>query len=261
MIGPIVGMVHLGPLPGSPRFEDDFDAVIAAAVADAVALADAGFDAVLIENYGDAPYHPDDVPKVTVAAMTRAVAAVATATPLPIGVNVLRNDARAAVAIAAVTGASFIRVNILSGWMSTDQGPIVGRAADVARLRAELGGDLLIAADVMVKHAAPPAGWSLAEAARDTWERGGTDALIISGTATGAAVDDDDVATVRREAPQAPLLIGSGVTVATATSLLEVADGIIVGTSVKRDGVTDERVDPSRALALVEAARRSTGEA
>lgn len=178
-------MVHLGPLPGTPRFRNDLDAVIAAAVADAERLTEAGFDGVGVENFGDAPFFRDDVPKVTVAAMTRAVAAVAEAVDVPIGVNVLRNDAKAALAIASVTGAAFIRVNVLSGTMWTDQGLVVGDAAEVLRLRTVIAPDTAILADVFVKHAVPPPGTTLGEAAEELAGRALADAIIVSGTSTG----------------------------------------------------------------------------
>jgi membrane complex biogenesis BtpA family protein len=256
VIGPLIGMVHLGPLPGSPGYASDLDRLVVAAVADAAALADAGFDALLVENFGDGPFFADDVPKATVAAMTRAVAAVRAAVDLPVGVNVLRNDALAAVAVAAATGASFIRVNVLSGSMVTDQGPIVGRAAAVARLRSSLHTDVAVLADVMVKHAVAPPGLTLAAAARDTWERAGADGLVVSGPGTGAPTGVADLDTVRAEAPGAPLYVGSGATRATVATLLDHADGVIVGTDVKRDGVTTAPVDPARAADLVAAARR-----
>ena len=103
----LVGMVHLGPLPGAPRFGGSLQTVIDHALADASILAESGFDALIVENFGDEPFFPDEVPKITVAAMTRAVATVRDAVPLPVGVNVLRNDAMAALAVAAATGASF----------------------------------------------------------------------------------------------------------------------------------------------------------
>ena len=96
MLPRVIGMVHLGPLPGSPAFGGNIDAVIDAAVSDAGTLAAAGFEGLMVENFGDAPFFSDDVPKVTVAAMSRAVAAVARESGLPIGVNALRNDALAA---------------------------------------------------------------------------------------------------------------------------------------------------------------------
>ena len=255
MIGPLIGMVHLGPLPGSPGYGGDLDGVVKAAVTDARTIAAAGFDAVLIENFGDAPFFADDVPDATVAAITRAATEVVAAVDLPVGINVLRNDAIAAVSIAAAVNAAFLRVNVLTGAMTTDQGPIVGKAAEVARLRAALGIDIEIAADVMVKHAVPPPGLTLASAARDTWERGGADALIVSGGSTGDPADPADLTDLRAAVPDAPILIGSGATIDTVAALLQVADGVIVGTAIKEDGATTAPVDAARAAAFVAAAR------
>jgi membrane complex biogenesis BtpA family protein len=245
-------MVHLGPLPGSPDYDGDLQAVIDAAVADATTLAAAGFDGVMVENFGDAPFFADDVPKVTVAAMTKAVDAV-TASGLPIGVNVLRNDALAALSIAAATGAAFIRVNVLSGSMFTDQGEITGKAAEVARLRAATCPDVAVMADVLVKHAMPPAGVSLAEATRDLAERGGADAVIVSGASTGAAADLDDLAIVA-DATSLPVYVGSGVTADSVAATLKIADGVIVGTATKPAGRIDAPVDADLAAAIIRAA-------
>jgi len=256
VIGPLIGMVHLGALPGAPGFSGDFEAVLAAAAADARVLQEAGFDAVLVENFGDRPFFADDVPKVTVAAMSRAVAEVRRTVTLPVGVNVLRNDALAALAVAAATGAGFIRVNVLAGSMTTDQGPIRGRAAEVARLRAALGAPVRILADVFVKHAVPPAGITLERAAADIWERAGADALIVTGPSTGRAASLDEVARVKQAAPGAPLYVGSGVTEATVSNVLKVADGVIAGTALKADGLIAAPVDPGRARAFAAAARR-----
>ena len=254
MTGRLIGMVHLGPLPGSPGFAGDFDAVVGAATADAAVLAEAGFDTLMMENFGDAPFYADEVPAITITAMTRAAVAVREATGLPLGINVLRNDGRAAIAIAAAVGATFVRVNVLSGAMTTDQGPIVGRAAEIGRLRAALGPAIGIAADVMVKHAVPPPGLTLESTAVDTWERGGADALVVSGSSTGDPASMEDLRTVRAAVPEAPLLVGSGASASTAAALLEVADGLIVGTAVKQGGVTTAPVDPARAAELVAAA-------
>ena len=250
----LIGMVHLGPLPGSPRYAGDLDAVVDAAVTDAAVLEAAGLDAVFVENLGDAPFFADDVPNETVAAMTRTVTAIRGATAIPIGVNVLRNDALAALAVAAATGAGYIRVNVLSGSMYTDQGLITGRAAEVARARAKFAPGVGVFADVFVKHATPPAGLSIEDAARDTVERGGADAVIVSGAATGSAPDLDVVKRVVAAAGGAPVLLGSGVNATTVSSFLQVADGVIVGTSLKKDGITTNPVDPSAAAAFVAAA-------
>ena len=250
----LVGMVHLGPLPGAPRYRGDLDAVITAAVADARTLIDAGFDGLMVENFGDAPFFADDAPKETIAAMTRVVGAV-TALGAPTGVNILRNDALGALAVAAASGAAFIRVNVLSGVMYTDQGVITGKAAEVARLRAAIAPAVAVFADVFVKHATPPPGLSLEQATADLWERSGADAIVVSGPGTGQAVDRAHVQRVRAAAPQAPLYIGSGADAGSAAELLQVCTGLIVGTAIKVDGITTAPVDPERARALVAAAR------
>ncbi|HSJ07104.1 MAG TPA: BtpA/SgcQ family protein [Longimicrobiales bacterium] len=251
---PIIGMVHLRPLPGAPAFEG-MGAVLDAARRDAEALADGGVDAVLVENFGDVPFHPDRVPPETVAAMTRAVLAVRDVAGLPIGVNVLRNDARSALAVAAATDASFMRVNVHTGAMLTDQGWISGRAHDTLRERARLGVAVAILADILVKHAVVPAGLDAADAARDTWERGRADALIVSGPATGHAVPTPRLVAVRAAVPDAPLLIGSGLDEGNAGDLAPLADGAIVGSAFQRDGRAGGGVDPDRVRRLVRVIR------
>ncbi len=251
----LVGVVHLAPLPGAPGFGGNLDRDLQRAVTDASHLADAGFDAVIIENFGDAPFFADAVPAATVAAMTRAAAAIGQAVDIPFGVNVLRNDALAALSIAAATGADFIRVNVLTGTMSTDQGVITGRAAEVMRLRRALGLATEVYADVMVKHAVPPPGMTIELATADTVSRGMADAVIVSGEATGDEPDRDLVRRAATAAAGKPVFIGSGATEANVHSLLEVAAGIIVGTALKIDGVTTNPVDPARAASFVKAAR------
>ncbi|HKX76255.1 MAG TPA: BtpA/SgcQ family protein [Acidimicrobiia bacterium] len=250
----LIGMVHLQPLPGSPRYDGDLDRVLEAAGEDATVLVEAGFPGLLVENFGDAPFFPGPVPPVTVATMTRAVEAVVSASSVPVGVNVLRNDALAAVAIAAVTGASFIRVNVLSGTMFTDQGPITGQAAEVARLRAVLAPELKVLADVFVKHATPPAGLTIGQSAADLWERGGADVLVVSGIGTGAEPSSEDVEKVRLAVPAAPIYLGSGVTTHNLPTLATAANGAIVGTAAKFDGDPYRPVDPHRAREVVAAA-------
>lgn len=245
-------MVHLAPLPGSPRFAGDMRSLVESAVRDAETLNLAGFDAVVVENFGDAPFFASKVPASTVAAMTAVVAAVRSAISIPVGVNVLRNDGIAAVSIAAATGAEFVRVNVLVGTMFTDQGAIEGQAAEIARLRSSLAPEVEILADVFVKHAVPPPGLTIGQAAKDTWHRGGASRLIVSGSSTGEGVDPSEVAAVREAVPMAPILIGSGATVATIAGLLEIADGVIVGSDLK-DGI-DRPIDAARARAFIEAA-------
>lgn len=242
----LVGVVHLRPLPGSPRWEGSLQAVQDAAAADAAALAEGGADAVVVENFGDRPFTGGTVPPETVAAMALAAGAVRDACGLPLGFNVLRNDAFAALALAATGGGAFIRVNVLCGAAVTDQGLIEGRAFEVARRRASLCPEVAVWADVHVKHAAPLGDVSLAEAARDTRDRALADALIVSGTGTGRATAIEDLEVVRTACPDAPLYVGSGATPESAPGLLEIADGLIVGTALKRDGDVGQPVDPDR---------------
>lgn len=246
-------MIHLGPLPGSPGFDGDLDSIVETATADAAILTEAGFDGLMIENFGDAPFFADDAPKVTVASLTTAVNAVYEASRLPVGVNVLRNDGLGALAVAAATPASFIRVNVLSGTMYTDQGPIIGNAAEIARMKAAVCPDVAIMADVFVKHATPPAGLSLIDATNDLVERAAADAVVVSGVGTGSPADLDDLSTVA-ETSHLPVFLGSGVTIDNVGVMLDHADGAIVGTSVKVEGVPTNPVDPAAAADFIAAA-------
>jgi membrane complex biogenesis BtpA family protein len=233
------------------------DTVLSRARADARALADGGMDAVLVENFGDSPFFPGPVPPETVAAMARSVAAVREVVSVPVGVNVLRTDARAALAVAAATGATFIRINVHTGGMYTDQGWIPGRAAATVRQRERWAPGVAILADVQVKHAIPPSGTVLEESARDAWHRGHADGLIVSGVATGSTTDLDQVRRVRRAVPDAVVLVGSGVTAETVRQTLDTAHGAIVGSALERGGEAGGEVDLARVQALASAAGRT----
>ena len=253
---PLVGMVHLLPLPGAPRWEGSMGAVVERAVEDARALEAGGMDGVIVENFLDAPFFSDRVPPETVAAITRVTGRLLDDLRIPVGVNVLRNDATAALAVAAATGAHFIRVNVHTGSMWTDQGWIQGHAERTLRDRARLGAHTAILADVFVKHASPPPGLTIEDAARDCWERGLADGLIVTGSGTGEPTDAGSVAAVRAAVPDSPIWVGSGATPATVASLLSAADGIIVGSALCHDGQAGSGIDPRRVGDLVEAARR-----
>jgi uncharacterized protein len=231
-------------------------AVVDRAVADALALAAGPVDAILVENFGDSPFYPGSVPAETVAGMTAALAHVRQATDLPMGVNVLRNDPAAALAVVETTGCAFIRVNVHTGGMFTDQGWIEGDAAATLRLRQRLCPDVAILADVLVKHATPPPGSALERAAADAWDRGWADALIVSGPATGAPTDPEHIAAIRRTVPDAPVLVGSGITAETVAAALAVADGVIVGSALEEGGVAGAPVAPDRVRRLLAAAGR-----
>lgn len=248
---PVILVVHLPPLPGSPRAALPVERIAERACADARTAEAAGADGIILENYGDAPFHGNNVPPVTVAAMASVATEVRRCVALPVGLNVLRNDARAALSIAAVTGGSFIRVNVHCGLRLTDQGLVEGRAAETLRLRDRLRTCVAVLADVAVKHSSPLGPEDLGGVARDTAYRGLADGLIVTGTSTGSAVALDALHRVREAVPDRPLYAGSGVTEETIGEVLALADGVIVGTSVKTDGRTESPIDPQRASRLI----------
>ncbi|GIK17186.1 MAG: phosphorybosylanthranilate isomerase [Planctomycetota bacterium] len=251
----LIGVIHLPPLPGSPRHHLPVQAIVDRSVQEARILESVGFDAVILENLGDAPFFSDRVPPATVACMTLVGEALRLSTRLAVGVNCLRNDAIAALGIAAACGASFIRVNVLTGVVAADQGLIQGRADEVLRHRKLLGLKTAILADVFVKHAVTLHATDLATAARDTARRGLADGLIVTGPATGVETSAEDVRRVRQAVPERPVFVGSGVTSQTVAGFLDLAAGVIVGSALKPGGDLDLPVDPDLAHAFVRAAR------
>lgn len=178
--------------------------------------------------------------------------------PLPFGLNVLRNDAQSALAIATCVKAQFIRVNVLTGVMATDQGIIEGQAHHLLRYRRELGSDVKILADVLVKHARPLGSPNLTTAVQDTIERGLADGVILSGWSTGSPPNLEDLELARAAANGTPVFIGSGASWENISSLMQAADGVIVSSSLKRHGRREQPIDPIRVSQFVEAARRSS---
>jgi len=249
----LIGVVHLLATPGAPRFAGDREAVLRRAVQDARALVSGGCDGLLVENHGDVPFFARRVPPETVAALALALAEVrAEARSIPVGVNVLRNDARSALGLCASTGAEFVRINVHSGAAASDQGLLEGEAAETLRERARLAPGVELWCDVHVKHATPLGAESLAEAAADALGRGLADALIVTGRATGSAPRPGEIAEVRSAAGQATVIVGSGLDEHNAAQLLERAEGAIVGTSLKHGGRLGEPVDEERVARLRE---------
>ncbi|MBI4702144.1 MAG: BtpA/SgcQ family protein [Deltaproteobacteria bacterium] len=251
----LVGVIHLGPLCGSPRYGGALGPAIAAAERDARALEQAGFEAAIVENYGDAPFVPGRVEPATVAAMTAAALAVRAAAPrLLLGVNVLRNDALSALGVAAAAGASFVRINVHVGVRASDQGILQGQAHETLRARRRLALDAVaLLCDVAVKHSAPVGEQPLAEQARELAERGLADAVLVTGPATGSPVAEADLDAVLG-AVAAPVLVASGVTAETL-SLARRAHGVIVGSSLRRSGRAGDPIDPELARRFAEAWR------
>ncbi|ASA78166.1 BtpA/SgcQ family protein [Thermococcus sp. 5-4] len=249
---PLIGMVHLRPLPGSYLYDGSLDAVIESALRDARTLEEAGFDAIMVENFGDVPF-PKHVDKTTVAAFTAVAKAIRDEVSLPLGINVLRNDGIAAYSIAYAVKADFIRVNVLSGIAYTDQGLIEGIAHELAKLRKLLPSKIKVFADVHVKHAVHF--FDFEDAIRDTVERGLADVIVVSGRATGKPVDVEKLAVAKRISP-VPVIVGSGTGYDNLPELWEHADGFIVGTWIKRDGKVENEVSLERARKLVELANK-----
>ena len=252
----LIGVIHLAPLPGSPAHCLPMEQIIERGLADGRTLRTAGFDAAIVENLGDAPFTASQLPPASIAAMALVAEKVRLETGLVLGVNALRNDARAAVGIAAAVGASFVRVNVHVGVAATDQGMISGRADDTLRYRKLLGARVAILADVHVKHSTPISHLDIAAAARDTAYRGLADALIVTGRATGQPVREDDVHAVREAVPDRRVFIGSGASAETVAHLLTMATGVIVGSGIKPDGDVSLPIDAGLARDFARASGR-----
>ncbi|MBU1118953.1 BtpA/SgcQ family protein [Patescibacteria group bacterium] len=232
---PIIGCIHLYPLPGAPLYTGGLEQVYSTALKEASMLEKNGVDGLIIENFRDMPFYKDVVPAETIATMAAVSREVVNNVSIPVGINVLRNDAHAALAIATAINADFIRVNVHMHGALTDQGIIEGKAYDTMRLKATLKSPVLVFADVGVKHAAPLADYSLEEQAHDLEERGLVDALIVSGTHTGGETDVDDILTVKK-ATSLPVIVGSGTTRENNAEMLTQSDGCIVGSTFKKEG-------------------------
>src|SRR5438552_9240069 len=252
---PVIGMLHVPALPGSPQNKLDCNAIIDWVLRDAEALAGGGADGLMIENFGDVPFYPRRVPPHTVAFMTALGRELRRRFDVPLGVNVLRNDSASALAIAAAVNAAFIRVNIHTGARLTDQGLIQGTAHQTLRYRKLLGCDVKIFADVDVKHSAPVAARELGDEVEEIVSRGCADAIIVTGSATGRQTAHGDLKTAKQSAGGAPVIAGSGVDLTNMGGVLEVADGLIVGTAFKLDSVTSNPVESERVRAFMAAVR------
>jgi len=249
MIKPFIGMIHLPPLAGSVGYRGQGpDPIVDAALRDLYALETGGVDAVLVENFNDAPYAQSSAPRETVAMMAVVIRRLIERAHVPVGVNVLRNDGLAALAIAAATGATFVRVNVFAGVAYTDQGVIEGQARDLHWLRRDLGIDTKILADIHVKHAAHFTG--IGENAIDV-ARNRPDALIVTGIGTGRRTDHDDLEAVK-QASGLPTFVGSGVRIDNVSTYRD-ADGFIIGTALKADGRIDGPVNADRVRELADA--------
>jgi membrane complex biogenesis BtpA family protein len=228
------------------------------ALKEAQDLAKAGFEGLILENFGDVPFFKDRVGPETVASMSILAAAVKDTVRVPVGINILRNAAHDALAVAAVSGADFIRVNILSGVAATDQGMIEARAADLLRERERLGTSTAILGDVLVKHARMLSVDDVSLAVEEVALRAGASGVIVTGATTGRAVDPARLDRASRAAKEAgvPLWIGSGATAVTVAELRKKVHGVIVGSDLRRSGRAGEPLDAKRVRAFVQAWRK-----
>jgi len=254
----LIACVHLLPLPGAPRFTGDMRAVYDAALKEADIFKRQGVDGLIVENFHDKPFYPGRVPAETVAALAAVTREIVKATGLPVGVNALRNDALSAMAIAAAAEAHFIRVNVHMGAVVSEQGVIQGASHETLRLRAALRSQVLIFADVGVKHAAPLADRGPPAETKDLTERGMADAIIVSGEITGAETRPEDVDLVAAHT-HLPILIGSGTTPENLPNVYTKADGFIVGSYFKKGGRGENRVEARRVEAFVQKFEALTG--
>lgn len=255
---PVIGVVHLLPLPTSPKWGGDLQRVIDRAEQEATALASGGVHGIIVENFFDAPFTKGQVDPAVVSAMSLIVQRLQQLVALPIGINVLRNDARSSLAIATCVNAQFIRVNVLTGVMATDQGLIEGCAYDLLRYRRELGSEVHILADVLVKHARPLGSPNLTTAVQETIDRGLADGIILSGWSTGSPPSLEDLELAKAAARDIPVFIGSGANWENVRKLMQSADGVIVASSLKRKGDIQQPIDPIRVRHFVEALEAGT---
>ena len=247
---PLIGVLHLLPLPGAPLYEGAIQKVYDQALAELDVFKRHQVDSVIVENFRDMPYFPGRVPAETVAAMAAVSREVVRAADMPVGSNVLRSDGEAAIAVAAASGAHYVRVNVHVGAVVADQGIVQGSSQFSVRLRSALKSRVLIFADVGVKHAAPIAGRSLDIETHDLAERGLADAIIVTGDRTGVETSVSDVDIVRRSTVL-PLLVGSGATPENIERMLPKVNGLIVGSYFKKDGAGHNLVDVSRVQRFV----------
>ncbi|WP_455284383.1 BtpA/SgcQ family protein [[Eubacterium] cellulosolvens] len=251
---PIIGMVHLQPLPGSPGYTGcKMDLIIEKALDDARALVEGGVNGLIVENMWDLPYFVgSDVPSEEMTAHAVAAGKVVETVDVPVGINVVHNGGVVTLAIAVAAGARFIRVCLLTGARVWDTGELDhGCAARLLRKRKELGAERVkILADVDKKHSVAFPGIDLATHIEWT-EFYLADAVIVSGKMTGSAPDLEKVKQARQLAHR-PILIGSGATADSIADFLKYADGAIVGTYFKVDGIAENPVDVERVRKLTD---------
>lgn len=250
---PVIGVVHLQPLPGAPRYEGmSVKEVAEIAVEEAKVMEENGINGLIVENFRDMMFKKRVGPE-TVAAMTYVASEVKNAVNIPMGLCVLQSDAISALAIAKTIEAQYIRVPYYTETYIVDAGMMESIASDALRFRKYIGAEnVKIFADVHIKHGHSLLVRPIEESAEDAVERGLADSIIVTGKKTGGKTDPEDVKRVRKFLPEIPLIVGSGVSAENIHEYFpEYADAIIVGTSLKKDGKTEEEIDPQRVKSFI----------
>ncbi|MER9236314.1 BtpA/SgcQ family protein [Mesorhizobium sp. M0622] len=255
----VIGVVHLAPLPGAPRYDGEaVEAIYQRGLDDAKAYLDGGCDGVIVENHGDIPFaKPDDIGPETAAYMAVVSDRIRRELGKPIGINVLANAAIPALAIASAAGAGFIRVNQWANAYVANEGFVEGEAGRAARYRTRLRANgIRIFADAHVKHGAHAivADRPVEELVKDLVFFD-ADAIIATGQRTGHAADLSYISMIK-QAAGLPTLVGSGVTPDNANDILAIVDGVIIASALKHDGVWWNRVDPERVKRFVAGLKR-----
>jgi len=251
----VIAMVHLAALPGSPLYDADrgLEGIVDGARKDLIALQAAGFDAIMFGNENDRPYELK-VDAASSATMAYVIGRLRNEVKLPFGVNMLW-DPMATIAVAAGTGAAFVR-EIFTGAYASDMGLWTPDAGAAMRYRNRLGrGDLALLFNVSAEFAHSLDRRSVADRARSAVFSSIPDAILVSGAITGEAATMEDLESVKRALPDMPVLANTGVKHATVRDVLAIADGCIVGSALKVDGMTWNRVDPQRASEFMRLAR------
>jgi len=251
---PIIAMAHLGPLPGSPLYDraTGIDGLVRAVREDVRALQEGGVDAIMFGNEGDRPYLTKATPE-SLAAMAVVIARVLPDVQVPFGVNYLW-DPTASVALAHATGARFVR-EVFTGVYDSDMGLWNPDAASALRLRAALGDGTLLFFNINAEFAAPVGSRQLAERARSAVFSSLADAICVSGPMTGQTVATSAIQEVKAALPAVPVIANTGVRIDNVREILDTADGVVIGTSLKVDGVTWNPVDVSRVRAFMDCVR------
>lgn len=255
-IKPVIGMVHIGALPGTPLFDPAHD-LVASARADLRALQDAGFDAVMFGNENDRPYE-FEVDTASTATMAAIIGQLKGEITVPFGVNVLW-DPMSTVALGAATGAAFVR-EIFTGTYASDMGPWTPDAGRAMRYRDRLGrSDMAMLYNVCAEFAHSLDQRPLPDRARSAVFSSIPDAVLVSGQITGEAAALSDLEAVKAVLPDTAVMANTGVKHETVADVLAIADGCIVGSSLKVDGDTWNAIDPERARDFMARAKAARG--